>query len=190
MKGKREKGQYGYRRYHKKAQIAKVLFGAIMILIQLGARNFTDHDAAKNVLTLMAILSVLPTANVASPLLASWNCRTPSQEFYEKVKVWEGNGTILYDLMITSKEQILPIDALMVHPTGIFAFCTKKNIDDKKSEKYLKDTFKSQGLGTDVKIIKNEKEFLKQIGSLRPVHQTETDKYTDQKVNLLKNLSM
>lgn len=47
MKGRREKGQYGYRNYHKRMQSVKVLFGAAMILIQLGARNFTDNEAVK-----------------------------------------------------------------------------------------------------------------------------------------------
>ena len=62
------KGQYGYRDYRKKKEILKVCFGAVMILIQLGARFLTDNEAWKNILTVMAILSVLPTANVASPL--------------------------------------------------------------------------------------------------------------------------
>ncbi len=48
MKNKKEKGQYGYRDYHKKMQIVKVLFGGAMILVQLLARNFTDNQAAKN----------------------------------------------------------------------------------------------------------------------------------------------
>ena len=87
VKGKKVKGQYGYRDYHRKIQLMKVLFGAAMILVQLLARNFTENQAARNVLTLMAILSVLPTANVASPLLASWKYKTcsPLLEFNIKL---------------------------------------------------------------------------------------------------------
>ena len=55
MLGKREKGQYGYRDYHRKVQLAKVLFGAAMILIQAGARSFTDNEAAKNILAVIFI---------------------------------------------------------------------------------------------------------------------------------------
>lgn len=190
MKGRREKGQYGYRNYHKRKQSIKVLFGAVMILIQLGARNFTDNEAVKNVLTLMAILSVLPTANVASPLLASWKYKTPSYEFYEKVKAWGKNGVIVYDLIIISKEQIMPMDALMVHPTGIFAYCSQARVDIKKAETYLKNTFKSQGIPSSVKVIKEEKEFLKQISSLKPDCQINDDKNFDPRINVLKNLSM
>lgn len=87
MRGKPKKGQYGYRNYHRNLQLAKVIFGGAMILVQLGARKFTDNQAAKNILTVMAILSVLPTANVASSLLASWIYKTPGKEFYERVRL-------------------------------------------------------------------------------------------------------
>ena len=32
MTGKRDKGQYGYRNYHRNVQLAKVIFGGVMIL--------------------------------------------------------------------------------------------------------------------------------------------------------------
>ena len=86
MRHRRKKGEYGYREYHRKIQLGEVLFGAVMILVQLGARQFTDSQAVKNVLTVMAILSVLPTANVASPLLAAWKYRTPPRAFLDRVR--------------------------------------------------------------------------------------------------------
>ena len=72
MNKKVQKGEYGYRSALRKEQIIKVAIGAAAILLQLAARMLTDNQAAKNILTVMAILSVLPTANVASPMLAAW----------------------------------------------------------------------------------------------------------------------
>ena len=63
---KYDKGQYGYRNHHKKAETGKVAFGAAMIIVQLAARNFVDSTAWKNILTVMAIVTVLPAANLAS----------------------------------------------------------------------------------------------------------------------------
>lgn len=190
MKNKKEKGQYGYRTYHKKIQLLKVAFGAVMILVQLGARNLTDNDAAKNVLTIMAILSVLPTANVASPLLAAWKYRTPSLDFYQRVSKMESAGVILYDLIITSKEQIIPADAVMVHPQGVFVYCTSGKADGKKAEKYLNTMFTSHRLDPNAKVIKDETAFLKRLESLKPSSEYEDDGSVDYAVNLLKNLSM
>lgn len=190
MRGRREKGQYGYRDYHRKVQLAKVLLGAAMILLQAGARSFTDNEAAKNILTVMAILSVLPTANIASPLLASWRYKTPDRDFYDRVRPFEDRGLILYDLILTSKEQILAVDAAMIHPRGVFLFLNQEKTDAKKAEKYLNDTFKAHRLDPNVKVIQEEKGFLKRISGLKPADQLDDDGSVEYGAGVLKSLSM
>ncbi len=190
MSGKREKGQYGYRDYHKKIQLAKVIFGAAMILVQAGARSFTDNEAAKNILTVMAILSVLPTANMASPLLASWKYKTPGRDFYDRVRVFEDRGLVLYDLIVTSKDQILAVDAAVVHPKGVFVFLRQDKADVKKAEKYLNDTFQAYRLDPNVKVIQDEKAFLKRIQGLKPAGGLEDDGSAEYGAGVLKSLSM
>lgn len=190
MRGRREKGQYGYRDFHRKVQAAKVIFGGAMILLQLAARNFTDNEAAKNILTVMAILSVLPTANVASPLLASWKYRTPPREFYMRMAQLEAKDSILYDLIITSREQIMPMDAVMVHPMGVFALCSGEKVDVKKAERFLNETFKSNRLDVNVKVMREEKAFLKRADSLKPAGEFEDDGSVEYEIRVLKGLSM
>lgn len=190
MNRHKEKGQYGYRDQHRRVQLAKVLFGAAMILVQAGARGFTDNEAVKNILTVMAVLSVLPTANVASPLLASWKYRTPPADFYEKVSAHKEKGLILYDLIVTSREQIIPIDAAVIHQKGVFALSGSGKLDVKKAEKYLNDTFKAHGLDPGVTIIQDEQGFLKRLHGLKAVSDTEDDGSRDYAAGLLKNLSM
>ena len=68
---KKQKGEYGYRNFHIKSQAIKVFLCLLFIIVQLLARNFTQNQAAKNILTVMAIVSVLPMANIASPFLVS-----------------------------------------------------------------------------------------------------------------------
>ena len=43
---------------------------ALFIIAQLVDRSFTDNDSVKKILTVMAIVTVLPAANLASPLIA------------------------------------------------------------------------------------------------------------------------
>lgn len=189
-KSKKDKGQYGYRDYHKKIQLLKVCFGAIMIIAQLLARNFTDNQSAKNILTVMAILSVLPTANVASPLLASWRFHTPEEAFHQKLLPYEERFPVLYDLILTSKEAVMPMDAIAVHPGGVYAYCISQKVDAAKAEKFLNDMFTGHRLDPHVKIIKEEKTFFKRLDSLKPACEYEDDGSVDYALNLLKNLSM
>lgn len=173
MRGRRQKGQYGYRDYRKKVMTVQVLFGGTAILIQLFARNFTDNEAAKNILTVMAVLSVLPTANAAAPLLASLRWRTPSGEFLRRVDQYGDRGMILYDLIVTSKEQIIPIDAVMLHSAGIYAFCPGGKADVRKAEEFLNETFRSRKLKGKVRVLTDETVFLKRLESLEPAGEKE-----------------
>ena len=68
---------------------------AVLIIIQLAARGFTDSEAAKNVLTVMAVLTVLPMANIASPFLASFPYKTMDREKYEKYAAYENQFAVL-----------------------------------------------------------------------------------------------
>lgn len=187
---KYSKGQYGYRKYHRKTELGKVCFGAAMILAQLAARQLIDSTAWKNILTVMAILSVLPTANVASPLLAAWRYKTPSEEFYRKVSAFGDRFSILYDLIITTRDAAIPADAAVIHPTGVFLYCTSPKLDTAKAEKFLKEMFTGHKLNPSVKIILDEKAFYHRLESLKPADAYEDDGSVDYTVQLLKNLSM
>lgn len=190
MKNRKNKGEYGYRDYRRKARLVMVGVGVAAILIQLGARGLTDSEAAKNILTVMAVLSVLPTANLASPLLASWRYRTPSKAFYEKVHAHEGEYVILYDLIVTTKEWILPLDAVIVHPKGIYAYCTSLKVEIPKAEKTLNEFLKAQKLDGNLKLIKDEKSFFQRMKELKPSSAYEDDGSVDYAANFLKNMSM
>ena len=167
-----------------------MLFGAVMIIAQLLARNLTDNVAAKNILTVMAILSVLPTANVASPLLASWRYRTPSEEFHNRVSAYESKFLILYDLILTSKEAVMPMDAIAVHPHGVYAYCVSQKVDTAKAEKFLNEMFTGHKLDPHVKIFKDEALFFKRLEQLKPASEYEDDGSCGYSLDLLKSLSM
>lgn len=184
------KGQYGYRNYHRRTELGKVLSGAALILIQLLARAMADSSSWKNILTVTAILSVLPVANWASPLLASWKYKTLPEELYKKVSSHEGKSRMLYDLIITSREAIIPVDAAAVHPTGVYAYCTAKRLDTGKAECFLKDMFLSHQLKMDVRLILDEEEFLNSLSGLRPEAECRDDGSVERGITLLKSLSM
>lgn len=190
MSNKREKGQYGYRDHHKKVQLLKVVFGVAMILVQLLARNLTDNESARNILTVMAIVSVLPAANVASPLLASWKYKTITKRFFDQVSPYEEKGIILYDLIITTKEQIIPGDAVLIHPHGVYIYCPEQKIDNKKAETTLNDIFSGYKLDRNVKILKDEKSFLDRLHSIRPMSECEDDGSPAYAAGVLKSMSM
>lgn len=184
------KGQYGYRDYHKKVEMGKVLFGAAMIILQLGARSLVTGAAYKNVLTVMAILTVLPTANAASPLLAAWRIKTPSKDFFQKLSVYSGRFPILYDLILTSKEAVMPVDAAVFHPVGVFLYCTAPKVDTVKMEGFLKEMMGRRQLRQELKVITDEKAFLRRLESLKEAEDYDGSQGARITMQLFENLSM
>nr|WP_314461049.1 O-linked GlcNAc transferase-like protein [uncultured Clostridium sp.] len=184
------KGQSGYRDYHKKKELLKVLTGAALIVIQLIFREFAGSAALKNTLTVMAILSVLPAANIAAPLLASFKYRSLSPVLEKKASAFEEKGVLLYDLIISSKEQLLPMDVILVMPDEIYAYCTAGKADSDKAERYIKQMLSQHKLDYDVKVIFDENFFFKRLSSLKPKEKKEDNDRSGLAVTLLKSLSM
>lgn len=185
-----KKGMYGYRNSFKRRQLFKIAILAIFILAQLGARYFTGNQAFKNVLTVMAVITVLPTANLAAPLVAIWRYKTPAEEFHKKYVPCEQNYHILYDLILTTKDYVMPMDVIAVHPTGIYAYCINSKVDGPKAEKALNDTLKSQNLKPNLKLTKELNTFDKRIKSLKPALEYEADENMDFAMDVLKSMSM
>ena len=187
---RREKGQYGYRDSVRKMRLTVTIILGLGVLAQLGARYLTDNQAAENILTVMAILTVLPFANMASPLLASWRYRTPPKEFYEKIKPYEKKCVILYDLILTTKEFVMPMDAIAVHPGGVYGYCTAGKLKVKEAEQSLNGLFTANRLDPNLKLFLEERSFLRRLDSLKPSEGDENDGTVEYGAALLKSLSM
>lgn len=187
---KPQKGTYGYRNSFKRWQLIKIGILTAFILAQLGARFFTDNQSVKNILTVMAVITVLPAANLASPLVAIFRYKTPSRDFYEKIQPYEQRFQVLYDLVLTTKDYVLPMDAVIVHPTGIYAYCVNQRIHPQDAEKSFNELLIAQRLDPNMKITKEFSTFEKRVKSLKPVTEYEDDGSVDYAVKTLKNLSM
>lgn len=187
---KKKKGEYGYRNSFKKRQLFKIGILTAFILAQLGARYFTDVQAMKNILTVMAVVTVLPAANLASPLVAIFGYHTPPESFYQKIRPYEDKFPVLYDLVITTKDYVMPMDAVIVHPTGVYAYCINGKINVPDAEKSLNEIFTAQRLDPNLRLTKEFSTFEKRLKSLKPASEYEDDGSMEYAVNLLKSLSM
>lgn len=186
----RKKGDYGYRNYFKMRQTFIISLLALFILAQLGARFLTDEQAVKNILTVMAVVTVLPAANLGATLVAVLKFKTPPKSFYEEYSRYEDKGTILYDLVITTKDAVLPMDVVIVHPTGIYAYCINKKVKVQAAEHEINEVLKTHRLDPNMKITTELSVFEKRIKSLKPASEYEDDGSVEYGAKIMKNLSM
>ena len=190
MKTKIKKGDFGYRDAHKKKQLFIVLLFIAAIIAQLIARFFITWDSLRNLVTISAILTVLPMANLASPLVASWRIPETKKELYDRCRPYEEKFPVLYDLIITSNDLILQADVAVIHPSGVYLYSPNKHTDSKKAEKFLNEMLGSWKLDENARVMVEEKNFLNRLASLKPVTEEEDDGSAPHVEKLLKSLSM
>ena len=189
FKSKIKKGEYGYRDYHKKTQLRNVaLIGLLIIGILIG--RYFAAETLKTVMIVSAILLVLPLANLASPMLVSWKYKTTPKEFYDSVKPYEEKFPVLYDLIITNSDLVMPVDAAVIHPTGVYLFTPNKSIDTKKAEKFINGILVNWKLDGNTKVMTEKKNYQDRLASLNDMTEEDDDGSADYVKNVLLGLSM
>lgn len=184
------KGQYGCRDGSRRMRIMLVGMFLAAILLQLMARHLTTRQDVKNILTVMAVLTVLPMANIAAPLLASWKYRTPPRALYERAAGYGNQFLMVYDLVLTSRDQVMPMDIIAVLPKAVIAYCTNPKADASAAEKFLTEMLRRNKLDAGVQVIKDERNFFKRLDYLKSAAGSEADGSEEYIAALMKSLSM
>lgn len=185
-----EPGEFGYRRKKWFGRLALVAALAAVIIMILMARSVVEDNNVKALMTVSSVLVVLPLGNIASPLFASAQYKSATKEFYQKVRPFEKKTKILYDLILTTPAQIIPLDAIIVHPVCIVGYCPIKTLDVAKAEKGINELLYAAKIEKKIKILQDEHAFMHRLEVLKPM-----DTYTDDGVvsytcETLKQLSM
>ncbi len=185
-----EKGCYGYRNYFKLVRLLWVTGLGLLIAVLLVTRHITENRSVYILSTIGAILAVIPAANLATPLLAIWKFRTPPAEIPQAYRPYEEKFPILYDLTITTKEDIMPMDVMVIHPTGYYGWCVNPKVQEKRAESSLNALLEASRLDPKVHVIKDRKVFDRRLQTLKPASEYEDDGTQEYAQEVLKKLSM
>lgn len=168
MGKKIRKGAYGYRNYLKRKQLFWVLLLAAAIAAQITLRHFTGSHSIKVLSTISAVLTAIPMANLMAPLIAVLPYKTPSPEFHEAYVPLEDRLSLFYDLIITTEKDVIPVEVMAVHPTGIY--CLSKIAQDKASraEISLNQTLRFAHLDPNLHLLTERKQFDRRLEQLKP----------------------
>lgn len=153
------KGEFEYRkRYRIKTIIILWIFIALIIL-QIYLSKVTTGSLSK-LLIVSGILTVLPMANLASPFLASLRFAPLSKEKFEKTKIYQ--EYMVYDLILTTKAQILGTDILYINDKRLYFYIVGR-IDEDKARSYIKEVLFLHHVKREVAFFTDFSVFLKRI---------------------------
>lgn len=179
----KKKGEYGYRKYFKIKNGIMICFFIIVILVLFIASKHTKENMSR-ILLVSSILMVLPMANLLSPFLVVFKYRSCE---YGLVKPYLEDKHFLFDIILTMKEQVMPLDIIYIDGERIFCVLSNK-ADKRKTEDFIKERMKLGGISVNVKVCESINELKKFI----KISQKEEN--VDNKLNeiraILKSLSV
>lgn len=154
----KKKGEYGYRKYFKIKNGIMIGFFIIVILVLFIASKHTKENMSR-ILLVSSILMVLPMANLLSPFLVVFKYRSCE---YDLVKPYLEDKNFLFDIILTMKEQVMPLDIIYIDGEKIFSVLSNKS-DKRKTEDFIKERMKLGGISVNVKVCESINELKKFI---------------------------
>ena len=177
----KKKGEYGYRKYFKIKNGIIIGFFVFIILLLFISSKLTKNADISRILLVSSILTVLPMANLLSPFLVVFKYKSFE---YEKIKEYLDDKHFLFDIILTMKEQVMPLDIIYINEERIFGILSNK-ADKSKTEEFIKERMKIGGIKVSVKICESFSEMKKFVQS-----KDADDKNLDEIRAIFKSLSV
>lgn len=160
------KGERGYLRSRKiKLGIGSLCGFMLMALIYL--TGFLIYGTAKNYITVLAVLVILPTAKIfVQYLLLPWKCNAPEAE-YNELSALCLPLKLYCELMITAQEKSFEILYLLIGSDGsIIAYTANQKSETGKFEKGVTNFLNYYEFDSKVKLFTDLGQFKKRAKQL------------------------
>ena len=140
------KGDYGYYSYEKKrrAAIVAFLFGICLLIFFTG---LIRTGTRRNILTLVAVLGVLPAAKWATSLIMVLLQKNIDPKVYETTEQIAKDLVHGYELCVTAYEGRLSLDAVVVCGNCIAAYSSSEKGKFEFMETHIRKILHENGFG-------------------------------------------
>ena len=159
------KGCNGYIRSRKMREIV-IITAILAVSVGLFLLGYFATGTKRNLLTVFAVLGVLPAAKAVVALVLFVPYRSFSEEAFAQVKEICGEGGHLYsDLVFTSQKSVMHLDALYVSGTEAAALdLSGKNA--KKATEYFTEYMKKCGHPVHIHVFTGQREFCDRVRAM------------------------
>lgn len=172
---KTEKGNPGYLDYKKKIEIIRtvIYFAVVAAIFLLG---YFQTGTRLNLLTVVAVLGCLPASKALVGVISRLPYRSIEKETAEEIRKKTEHLTVCYDMVITSRDSIMPVDCIVISGHNIFGYTRNKKVDLNELTSHISRTLKENSCtGLSVKILNEYKPFLTRAEGLDHIAEVEKE---------------
>lgn len=170
-----EKGTPGYLEYKKKVEIIRtvVYFLLVAAVYLLG---YSQTHTNKNLLTVVAVVGCLPACKALVGVITRLPYPSIDPKRAEEVRALSPHMTSVFDLVVTSRDKIMPIDAIVISGNKVFGHLTGKKADPQYTEKHIRSILLENNFkDVSVKMYPDYKKFLSRIEGLENIAAVEKE---------------
>lgn len=188
-----KKGEAGYITARKKNLGLQTILGFGIVGAFLLAGYLKTYSRS-NLFTIIAVLGCLPSAKALTEWIAIFPYQTVDKRIVEEVKAKSSLLTTAYDLVITSRDRIMPVDAVVISNRTVFGYAGNPKTNTEKAAKHIRDILaENQYSKVTVKIFTEYVHFLSRAEGLNNI--IEVDHSADRELEeairqIILNISM
>lgn len=188
-----KKGEAGYITARKKNLGLQTILGFGIVGAFLLAGYLKTYSRS-NLFTIIAVLGCLPSAKALTEWIAIFPYQTVDRRIVEEVKAKSSLLTTAYDLVITSRDRIMPVDAVVISNRTVFGYAGNPKTNTEKAAKHIRDILaENQYSKVTVKIFTEYVHFLSRAEGLNNI--IEVDHSADRELEeairqIILNISM
>lgn len=192
-KKKVKKGNPGYLDYQKKVEIVRTIlyFAIVAALFGLG---YSQTHSNKNLLTIVAVVGCLPASKALVGVITRFPYRSIEKQYAWEIREKSTYLTVLYDLVLTSSDKIMPIDCIVISGDKVFGFAPNEKTNVEYASGYIRKMLSQNQLGdVSVRILRPYNAFLSRaegLNNIAAIEKTDTKEQEQQIANVILSLSL
>ena len=180
------KGSFGYAAYKiKRDLMLTIVMFALSLGLYITGRITTGTN--KNLLTIAAVLGLLPAGKMLVSLFMSMKVKTCSGEIFQEIEAAKGNLTGMYHMYFTSYEINYPLIHMVVTDNSIVGFA-EPGFKEQEFYNHMKDMMGREGIkDISIKVFTDRAKY---INRLRELDKKEASGTNENLINLIGCISL
>lgn len=170
-----ERGQAGYINYKKKTEIIKTVL-LFAIPLALFAAGLLATKSRLNLLTIVAVLGMLPASKSAVSMIMYLKSHSISKDTYDAVASYAQPLTGAFDNVFTTYEKTYEVPSLVIRSGNVCGLTAQKYPTVSALEKHLTDCIKKEGYHVNVKMFDSVDAYRTRLESLARLEESQPDK--------------
>ena len=174
------KGQFEYIK-KRKLQLGLLSAGCFLLVFALLITGYISTATKENLLTMVAILGVLPAAKFAATFFIILPHHSQTKEDFDLVQQNCGDAIFYTDVLFSTEKKVLPTDFVVIRGGNVCGYASQPKYETIFAQEYLSNMLKKNGVKANIKIFTDKTKFLRRIQEIAALEVEEKQEVRDER---------